>query len=99
MSSLRAGLLRLPQVTQTTWGWWSAALQDLDKVVVFGDDHGFHLTSLLENLRVLGAEEAKILNVYRPALTEVTEPPGKSRGKLGINPDWSGRRESRHLRR
>jgi hypothetical protein len=80
-------------------GWWSTALQDLDKVVVFGDDHGFHLTSLLENIPVLGTEEAKILNVYRPAFTKVMQPPGKSRGKLGIDPDWRGRVESRHLRR
>lgn len=52
----------------------------MDKVVIFGDDHSFHLTSLLENLPVLGTEEAKILNVYRPALTKVTQPSGKSRG-------------------
>jgi hypothetical protein len=72
MRSLRAGLLRLPQVTQTTWGWRSTALQDLNEVVVFGDDHGLHLTSLLENLGVLGSEKAKVLNVHRSALTKVT---------------------------
>jgi hypothetical protein len=53
-------------------GWRSTALQDLNKVVVFGDDHSFYLTSLRENLRILGSEKIKILNVYRSALTKVT---------------------------
>jgi hypothetical protein len=53
-------------------GWRSMALQDLNEVVVFGDDHSFRLTSLLENLRILGSEKTKILNVYRSALTKVT---------------------------
>jgi hypothetical protein len=53
-------------------GWRSTALQDLNEVVVFGDDHGLHLTSLLENLGVLGSEKAKVLNVHRSALTKVT---------------------------
>jgi hypothetical protein len=53
-------------------GWRSTALQDLNEVVVFGDDHSSHLASPLENLRILGSEKTKILNVYRSALTKVT---------------------------
>jgi hypothetical protein len=36
-------------------GWRSTALQDLDEVAVFGDNHSFHLTSFLENLWILGS--------------------------------------------
>ena len=52
-------------------GWRSTALQDLNEVVVFSDDYSFHLASLLENLRIFGSEEIKILNVYRSTLTKV----------------------------
>jgi hypothetical protein len=58
----------------------------LDKVVVFGDDYSFHLTSRLKNLPILGSEKIEILNVDGSALTKVAQPPGKSRGKLGIDP-------------
>jgi hypothetical protein len=51
--------------------WRSTALQDLDKIVVLGDDHGLYLASLLENLRILGLKKAKILNMSRTALAKV----------------------------
>jgi hypothetical protein len=53
-------------------GWRSTALQDLNKVAVFGDDHSVLLTSLLEDLRIFGSEKTKIPNVYRSALSKVT---------------------------
>lgn len=52
--------------------WRSTALQDLNEVVVFGNDHSSRLASLLENLRILGSEKTKLRNVHRSALTKVT---------------------------
>jgi predicted phosphodiesterase len=53
-------------------GWRSTTLQDLNKVVVFGNDHSFHLTSLLEDLRILSSEKTKVFYVHRSALTKIT---------------------------
>jgi len=49
----------------------SAALLDLNKIAVFGDDYRVHLASLLENLRILCPEETKVLNMDGLALVKV----------------------------
>jgi hypothetical protein len=79
---LRRGLLRLPQVTQI--GPRRSCI--FNKVNVFGDDYSVRLASLLKDLRILGTEEPKNLNVYGLLCEVISKPAGKRGWKLGIDP-------------
>jgi hypothetical protein len=67
----------------------STALQDLNEVIVLGNDYGRLLPSLLEDLRVFGLEKAEIGEMDGAALTYVAQPLCESRGKL-VLPGFGG---------
>jgi len=68
----------------------AAALLQLNKVNVFGDDYSVRLSSLLKYLRILGGEESKIINVDSFLCEVVSQPSGERGWELGIDPNHGG---------
>jgi hypothetical protein len=68
----------------------AAAFLHFNKVNVFGDGYSVRLASLLKDLRILGTEESKIINVDGFLCEVVSKPAGKRWWKLGIDPHHKG---------